>query len=121
METVVLLSRKRCQAQLKADYFDIYRHHLDAGNDITVVSALKNIQVPYGVMHTGENGALKSMEGKRSIASGIDKRCQAQLNFYKPNNPHLQIPKTMLYCWEVVSLPCKGNMNPYISIEGVTD
>lgn len=37
-----------------------------------MVSALKNIQVPYGVMHTGENGALKSMEEKPKLSYFIN-------------------------------------------------
>lgn len=61
-----------CDSLILADYYDIYQHHLDAGNDITVVSALKNIQVPYGVMHTGENGALKSMEEKPKLSYFIN-------------------------------------------------
>lgn len=61
-----------CDSLILADYYDIYQHHLNAGNDITVVSALKNIQVPYGVMHTGENGALKSMEEKPKLSYFIN-------------------------------------------------
>ena len=61
-----------CDSLILADYYDIYQHHLDAGNDITVVSALKNIQVPYGVMHTGENGALKSIEEKPKLSYFIN-------------------------------------------------
>ena len=61
-----------CDSLILADYYDIYQHHLNAGNDITVVSALKNIQVPYGVMHTGDNGALKSMEEKPKLSYFIN-------------------------------------------------
>ena len=61
-----------CDSLILADYYDIYQHHLNAGNHITVVSALKNIQVPYGVMHTGENGALKSMEEKPKLSYFIN-------------------------------------------------
>ena len=61
-----------CDSLILADYYDIYQHHLNSANDITVVSALKNIQVPYGVMHTGENGALKSMEEKPKLSYFIN-------------------------------------------------
>ena len=57
-----------CDSLILADYYDIYQHHLSSGNDITMVSALKNIQVPYGVMRTGENGILKSMEEKPKLS-----------------------------------------------------
>ncbi|KHM51034.1 nucleotidyltransferase, partial [Anaerovibrio lipolyticus] len=45
-----------CDALIRADYADIYKHHIQYGNDITMVSALKNITVPYGVVNSGENG-----------------------------------------------------------------
>lgn len=61
-----------CDALILADYYDIYQYHMSSGNDITMVSALKNIQVPYGVMHTGENGLLVSMEEKPKISYFIN-------------------------------------------------
>lgn len=61
-----------CDSLVLADYYDIYQHHLNSGNDITMVSALKNFQVPYGVMHTGENGILKSMEEKPKLSYFIN-------------------------------------------------
>ena len=61
-----------CDSLILADYYDIYQHHLNCGNDITMVSALKNFQVPYGVMHTGENGILKSMEEKPKLSYFIN-------------------------------------------------
>lgn len=61
-----------CDALILADYYDIYKHHLKSGNDITMVSALKNFQVPYGVMHTGENGVLESMEEKPKLSYFIN-------------------------------------------------
>ena len=61
-----------CDALILADYFDIYQYHLKSRNDITMVSALKNFQVPYGVMHTGENGVLESMEEKPKLSYFIN-------------------------------------------------
>lgn len=61
-----------CDALILADYYDIYQHHLKSGNDITMVSALKSFQVPYGVMHTGENGVLESMEEKPKLSYFIN-------------------------------------------------
>ena len=61
-----------CDALILADYYDIYQYHLKAGNDITMVSALKNYQVPYGVMHTGSNGILESMEEKPKLSYFIN-------------------------------------------------
>lgn len=61
-----------CDALILADYYDIYQYHIKSGNDITMVSALKNFQVPYGVMHTGDNGILESMEEKPKLSYFIN-------------------------------------------------
>ena len=61
-----------CDALILADYYDIYQYHLESGNDITMVAALKNFQVPYGVMHTGENGIIESMEEKPKLSYFIN-------------------------------------------------
>jgi len=61
-----------CDALILADYGDIYDFHMKAGNDITMVSALKNITVPYGVLHSGDNGTLLSMEEKPKLSYFIN-------------------------------------------------
>lgn len=61
-----------CDALILADYDDIYEYHLKAKNDITMVSALKNFQVSYGVLHTGDNGVLESMEEKPKLSYFIN-------------------------------------------------
>lgn len=57
-----------CDILIHADYSDIYQYHLDNGNELTVVSALKNIVVPYGVIHSSENGQILSMEEKPRLS-----------------------------------------------------
>lgn len=61
-----------CDALILADYADIYNYHLQSGNSITIVSALKNITVPYGVLRSGENGELISMEEKPKLSYFIN-------------------------------------------------
>lgn len=61
-----------CDALILADYDNIYEYHLKAGNAITMVSALKNFQVPYGVLHTGDSGVLESMEEKPKLSYFIN-------------------------------------------------
>ena len=61
-----------CDALIRADYADIYALHRKCGNDITMVSALKNITVPYGVTNSGENGELISMEEKPKLSYFIN-------------------------------------------------
>lgn len=57
-----------CDALIFADYFDLYDYHKASGNMITIVSALKNVTIPYGVLHSGENGELISMDEKPKLS-----------------------------------------------------
>ncbi len=57
-----------CDILIHADYEDLYRYHRESGNELTVVSALKNIVVPYGVIHASENGKINSMEEKPQLS-----------------------------------------------------
>lgn len=57
-----------CDALILADYGEIYEHHKKNNNDITVVSAMKNVIVPYGVLNTKENGEIVSMEEKPHLS-----------------------------------------------------
>lgn len=61
-----------CDALINADYKDLYEFHIKSGNDITVVSSLKNITVPYGVLKTKENGELIEMEEKPKLSYFIN-------------------------------------------------
>ncbi len=53
-----------CDSLVKADYAELYECHRRSGNQVTVVSALKNVVVPYGVLKLGENGEIIGMEEK---------------------------------------------------------
>lgn len=57
-----------CDILIHAQYDDIYHYHQQSGNELTIVTALKNIVVPYGVIHSSENGAIQSMEEKPKLS-----------------------------------------------------
>ncbi|RKJ66348.1 sugar phosphate nucleotidyltransferase [Roseburia sp. 1XD42-69] len=61
-----------CDALVFADYFDIYQYHIKVGNDITIVSSLKNITIPYGVLHSKEDGQLTEIEEKPKLSYFIN-------------------------------------------------
>lgn len=61
-----------CDALVFADYSDIYQYHTQAENDITIVSSLKNITIPYGVLHSRENGRLTGIEEKPKLSYFIN-------------------------------------------------
>lgn len=57
-----------CDILINEDYNEIYRYHINSGNEMTLVSAIKNIVVPYGVIHSAENGSISSLEEKPKLS-----------------------------------------------------
>lgn len=57
-----------CDILIHADYADIYKYHMESENELTIVTALKNIVVPYGVVHSSENGMITAMEEKPKLS-----------------------------------------------------
>lgn len=57
-----------CDILIHADYEDAYNYHKENENELTIVTALKNIVVPYGVVHSSENGSITSMEEKPKLS-----------------------------------------------------
>ena len=71
-EFVCPLFVTNCDALIRADYAEIYDFHVKNGNDVTMVTALKNITVPYGVINSAEHGELVSMEEKPKLSYFIN-------------------------------------------------
>ena len=61
-----------CDTLIEADYEDIYNHHKNSGNAMTMVAALKNIEVPYGVVRSTENGVITALEEKPKLSYFIN-------------------------------------------------
>lgn len=61
-----------CDALILADYADMYQYHIDSGNEITLVSSLKNTVIPYGVLRFKENGQLTEIEEKPKLSYFIN-------------------------------------------------
>lgn len=53
-----------CDILIDADYYSIYEEHKKQGNKITMVCAVKNVTIPYGVINLDKTGAIASMEEK---------------------------------------------------------
>lgn len=53
-----------CDSIILADYGDIYDYHKRSDHAITIVSALKNIVIPYGVLQFDDGGIIQTMEEK---------------------------------------------------------
>ena len=61
-----------CDILINANYKSIYEYHQKSGNVMTIVAALKNIIVPYGVLQTKEQGIVVSMEEKPRLSYFIN-------------------------------------------------
>lgn len=53
-----------CDSLIKADYSEVFRFHKESGNAITIVTAMKNDVIPYGVIYSKENGEIENMVEK---------------------------------------------------------
>lgn len=53
-----------CDALLTANYESMMKFHKENGSVITMICAYKNIEIPYGVVEMGANGAIKDMKEK---------------------------------------------------------
>ncbi len=61
-----------CDILVDQDYRDVYDYHLESHNDLTVVSAVKNFRIPYGVIETGDNGLLTGLKEKPDLTYMIN-------------------------------------------------
>ena len=61
-----------CDSIVDEDYGEILQYHRDNKNEITVVSAMKSVYIPYGTLVTGENGLLESLQEKPEFTFQIN-------------------------------------------------
>lgn len=57
-----------CDILVAEDYGKIYEHHKTQGNLITIVCALKRMEIPYGVVQINAEGELEKMTEKPEIS-----------------------------------------------------
>lgn len=53
-----------CDIVIDQDYRDVYEYHQSNHNDLTIVTAVKSIRIPYGVIETGEDGLMTGLQEK---------------------------------------------------------
>lgn len=53
-----------CDVLLNADYAELYDFHIKNKNEVTAVTSLKHIQIPYGVFELGKGGAVYKISEK---------------------------------------------------------
>jgi len=61
-----------CDIMIDQDYRDVYDYHIQNKNDLTIVTAVKSIRIPYGVIETGENGLMTGLKEKPELTYMIN-------------------------------------------------
>ena len=53
-----------CDSINEQDYRDVWDYHVNNHNDMTIVTMVKSLKIPYGVIETGENGLMTALKEK---------------------------------------------------------
>lgn len=53
-----------CDSINEQDYRDVWDYHVNNHNDMTIVTMVKSIKIPYGVIETGEDGLMTALKEK---------------------------------------------------------
>jgi NDP-sugar pyrophosphorylase family protein len=61
-----------CDILIDQEVSDIYEYHKAARNEITLVAALKNYSIPYGILETTREGLLQSITEKPELTFKIN-------------------------------------------------
>lgn len=61
-----------CDIIIDEDYSHILQYHRENKNDITLVTAIKNYSIPYGIIYTSENGLLSELKEKPNLSFQIN-------------------------------------------------
>ncbi len=61
-----------CDSINEQDYRDVYDYHVNNHNDLTIVTMVKSINIPYGVIDTGEDGLMKSISEKPELTYQVN-------------------------------------------------
>lgn len=61
-----------CDIIIDQDYRDVYDYHIENHNDLTLVTAVKSLRIPYGVIETGEDGLMVGLKEKPELTYMIN-------------------------------------------------
>jgi dTDP-glucose pyrophosphorylase len=56
-----------CDILIEQDFEEVYKYHVENKNDITIITAIKTHQIPYGVIETGEYGLMTKLTEKPEL------------------------------------------------------
>ena len=61
-----------CDTLIETDYGKVLDYHIKSQNAMTIISALKNMSIPYGVLHLKKDGIVTSIEEKPQLSYFIN-------------------------------------------------
>lgn len=61
-----------CDSINEQDYRDVYNYHVNNNNDMTIVTMVKNVKIPYGVIETGTDGLMINLKEKPELAYQVN-------------------------------------------------
>lgn len=61
-----------CDSINEQDYRDVYDYHVNNHNDLTIVTMVKSFKIPYGVIETGEDGLMVSLNEKPELTYQVN-------------------------------------------------
>ena len=61
-----------CDIVIDQDMRDVYDYHNESHNDLTIVTAVKSLRIPYGVIETGEDGLMIAIKEKPELTYMIN-------------------------------------------------
>lgn len=64
-----------CDTLIEEDFSKIVKYHRENCNLVTMICALQNVQIPYGVVNVGNGGAIESMEEKPNLSFFTNTGC----------------------------------------------
>jgi dTDP-glucose pyrophosphorylase len=53
-----------CDSINEQDYRDVYDYHINNQNNMTIVTMVKSLKIPYGVIETGKDGLMTALKEK---------------------------------------------------------
>lgn len=61
-----------CDILIDQDFRDVYDYHVKNRNDLTIITALQNYKIPYGVIESGEDGLMTKLKEKPDVTYMIN-------------------------------------------------
>ena len=61
-----------CDSINEQDYRDVYKYHVENRNDLTLVTMVKSLKIPYGVIETGEDGLMTALTEKPELTYQVN-------------------------------------------------